>query len=57
MQRVPNGQGVKFTFATLYSEEDYNTPGPLIANASLSVCEDDSPPDYEIDTGEIFRCL
>jgi hypothetical protein len=48
---MPNGQAKRFEFCSKFSEADYEKPGPLKTTATLSVCESDSPPEYDNDTG------
>jgi hypothetical protein len=50
---MPDGKAKKFSFCTKFTESDYNKPGPLKATASLYVCEENNPPDYENATGSL----
>jgi hypothetical protein len=48
---MPDGKAKKFSFCTKFTEAEYNKPGPLKACASLSVCEEQDPPEYGNPTG------
>jgi len=54
MQRIRNGHAIKFPYVTLYTDQQYNAPGPLIRNIGLFVCDEDNPPKYKDDSGKDF---
>jgi len=54
MQRIRNGHAIKFPYVTLYTDQEYNAPGPLKRNLGLFVCDEDNPPKYKDDSGNDF---